>query len=142
MCDTEQFEDEGAGLNAAPKNASVVLVVDDEPRIRDIAASILEANGIPALKADNGATAVDVFRENAENVGVVLLDVTMPKMDGTEALHRMREIQPGVRVVLSSGQRPQDLHDRHDGVDADGFLKERYEAGALLETIQGFLREA
>jgi CheY-like chemotaxis protein len=88
-----------------------VLVVDNDAVVRRLAKAVLEGNGYPVLLADNGHEAIDMYRRQHERIAVVLLDWLMPGLLGAEALEELRQINPGVRVVLTSGSllEPADL---------------------------------
>jgi two-component system cell cycle sensor histidine kinase/response regulator CckA len=80
-----------------------VLVVDDERVVRRALQRILERDGHLVTLAECGEQAIDVYRKAGADVDVVILDVMMPDVDGREVLRVMREVDPGVRVILSSG---------------------------------------
>ncbi len=85
------------------RGSGLILVVDDEPTVRDLARAVLERYGYSVLTAENGQTAVDTFRLHADTITAVLLDLTMPVMGGGEAFHLMNEIRPGIPNIISSG---------------------------------------
>ena len=93
---------------APPKSAirrghETVLVVDDEPMILDVTREMLEGLGYRALVAQGGADALEVYRADHGRIDLVILDMIMPGMGGGELLDRMKAVNPGVRVILSSG---------------------------------------
>jgi PAS domain S-box-containing protein len=90
-------------LPAAFSPAHMVLVVDDEEPVREITMALLRRLGFQTLGAIDGADAVDVFRTHADGISCVLMDLTMPRMDGLTAGRELREIRPDIPVVLCSG---------------------------------------
>jgi nitrogen-specific signal transduction histidine kinase/CheY-like chemotaxis protein len=86
-----------------------ILVVDDELTVREVAGSILRSFGYEVLTAGDGREGVALFAEDPDRVSAVLMDATMPTMDGAEACQRIREIRPGVPIVLSSGFTEQEM---------------------------------
>ena len=80
-----------------------VLLVDDEAMVRQVAASMLKFIGFDVLEAADGHEAVEVFRAHQEDILLVLLDMTMPRMSGEEAFDEIRKIKPDALVMLSSG---------------------------------------
>jgi len=80
-----------------------VLVVDDEPAVRNMAQGMLRRLGFEALLASNGANAVEIFRQRPREIRCVLCDLTMPGMNGWETLSALREIRADIPVVLCSG---------------------------------------
>jgi two-component system cell cycle sensor histidine kinase/response regulator CckA len=113
-----------------------VLVVDDEPAVRQLARVALERAGFSVSVAENGAEALDVFFENPEDYGVILLDLTMPVMDGDETFRALRRLRPGVRVLLSSGFNEQEATARFAGRGLAGFLQKPYRARQLVAKVR------
>jgi PAS domain S-box-containing protein len=122
----------------ARKVAGTVLIVDDEEPIRRFARRALERVGYRVLDASNGAKAMGLFRANLGEIGAVVLDLTMPVMDGSQVLRQLRAIDPGVRVVLSSGFSEHDLAVRGEAGD-EVFLQKPYMLGELLETVRAVM---
>ena len=88
---------------APPRPRSRVLIVDDEPVVRRALQRILERDGHRVTLAERGQEAIDLYAARWRDLDVVVLDITMPDIDGREVLRRMREVNPDVRAVLSSG---------------------------------------
>ena len=89
--------------NEALKGTETVLLVDDEDRIVDIGKKILKIMGYKVLVARNGKEAIELYKKNQAGIDIVVLDMIMPEMGGGEAYDRLKEINPHVRVLLSSG---------------------------------------
>lgn len=85
------------------KQTGTILFVDDEAYIRKICMSILEKIGYRVLSAKNGQEAIELYRNNKDEIDIVLLDMIMPNMSGGEAYDHLKEINPEVKVLLSSG---------------------------------------
>jgi CheY-like chemotaxis protein len=81
----------------------LILVADDEAGVRHLAQVALEGWGFRVLCAVNGREAVELYRVHGSEIAIVLLDVTMPVMDGIEALSLLRLQNPRIRIILSSG---------------------------------------
>lgn len=120
-------------------DGGTVLVVDDEDAVRTVARIILEENGYNVLTAEDGREGVDLFRQHADEVQVVLLDLTMPHMGGREAMAAMREIRPGVRVLLSSGYDDQEAASELAGNRVTAFIHKPYRAEQLLASVREIL---
>jgi len=119
--------------------SGTLLVVDDEPLVRNVARVLLESAGFEVVEAANGVEAVALYRARAAEIRAVLLDVTMPGLGGVEALKMIREFDPGARVILSSGYDERDTisHlDRDQGVE---FLQKPYRARTLLTKVRTVL---
>lgn len=80
-----------------------ILLVDDEEIIIDVGLSMLKSFGYKVLTAANGQEAVDIYRENMESIDLVILDMIMPNLGGAETFDILREINPDIKVILSSG---------------------------------------
>ncbi len=117
-----------------------MLIVDDEESIREIAVNGLEAAGFQVLSAADGREAVELFGREPDEIRCVLLDLTMPEMDGREAFEKLCRIRPTVRVILCSGYTEHDVVPRFRGRGPTGFLKKPYGAQELLAKLREALR--
>jgi two-component system, NtrC family, sensor kinase len=120
---------------------STVLVVDDEAPVREVAAAALRRQGYTVLVAGNGAEAISIVQSNAGPLDGVLLDLTMPDMDGVSTLNALRASRPGLRAVLMSGYDQFEALRRFDGLGLTGFLQKPFSVESLREKI-GLLRAA
>ncbi|MFW5799090.1 MAG: PAS domain S-box protein, partial [Planctomycetota bacterium] len=127
-------------LVPAPRTATV-LVVDDEELFRNFAADVLSSMGYTVKTRKNGAAAVKYFRKHHDEIDLVILDMIMPEMDGTETYDQLRRIDPGVRVLLASGYSlngtAQTLLDR--GVR--GFLQKPFQQAELTQAVASTLKD-
>lgn len=121
------------------RGSGLVIVADDEQSVRAVTARALRAMGFEVLEAEDGAAAVQLFREHQERVALVLLDMTMPRMNGAEAFRAIREADPGARVVMMSGYSEQDATDRLATEGLAGFLQKPYELATLQATVRRVL---
>ncbi len=137
----EQEAEAGAlSLQAEAADGSLgkfVLLVDDEQAVRNLCKSMLESLGYEVLAAADGQEAVAVFRKHAEDIGCVLLDVSMPRMDGRRALAALKGIQPGVKAVLMSGYGETEATASLHGSKAEGFLQKPFG----IEDLKSVLRQ-
>lgn len=85
-----------------------VLLVDDEPVIRQVVQRMLARGGFEVMVAENGKKALNIYKQNMEMIDLVLLDLIMPVMGGRETFRRLREIDPKIRILFTSGYGPQD----------------------------------
>lgn len=95
--------------------SGTVLLADDEPELLLVGSAILAPTGLRVLTATDGQEAVERFRQNAGEIGLVFLDAEMPRLNGCDALGLIREIDPDVRVVMISGHTEFDLAHRWIG---------------------------
>jgi PAS domain S-box-containing protein len=119
--------------------AELILVVDDEAAIRQIATRTLESHGYRVLQASNGAEAVALFVGHQEKVAAVLTDMAMPVMDGAALIVALRTVDPLVRVIASSGHADRDAVETR--ATADRFLTKPYSAETLISAVAAVLDE-
>ena len=134
---------EAAGANADASGGWVgkgtVLVVDDEETVRSVAARLLESFGFKTILAQDGRDALDKFKLHQENIRMVLMDLTMPHMDGEQAFRELRKMSPEVRVLLMSGFNEQDAINRFTGKGLAGFIQKPFKRQELMEKLKGIL---
>ena len=123
------------------RGSGTVLIVDDEEAIRTVGKQMLERMGFSILTAPDGREALNVFREHADEIVCVLLDLTMPRMDGEEAFREMRRLRPNVSVILCSGYNQQDVTRRFAGKGPAGFIRKPYDMVSLREKLMEILRD-
>ena len=113
-----------------------VLLVDDEETVRTVAGEMLEAMGFTVQTANDGVEAVEIFGERSDEIDLVLLDMSMPRMNGAEAFDQIKLIRPDARVILSSGFGAQEALRRFEGKGLSGFIKKPYTYNALVEIVK------
>jgi PAS domain S-box-containing protein len=119
----------------SPARAATVLIVDDEEAVREMIGEILEGEGFEVLRAEDGSRGVALFRERRDRVDVVLLDLSMPGLSGEETFRRLREVDPGVRVILSSGYDHDEASGRFGAARPAGFIQKPYRPEQLVAEI-------
>jgi PAS domain S-box-containing protein len=121
--------------------SGTVLVVEDEPVVSAVAQSILKRSGCSVLTAPDGAQALDVVREHIGQLGLILLDMTMPGMPTDEIVHGIRALDPSVPILLNSGYTSSDAVGRMlDEGAVQGFLAKPYEAERLVTIVTQLMR--
>ena len=118
-----------------PMADALVLVVDDEETVRSIACQVLERSGCRTLSAGDGQQGVELFRQRPDDIDLVVLDLTMPIMDGEEAFRIIRSIRTSVPIILTSGYNRQDTTTRFAGRTIAGFLQKPWTATELIEVV-------
>ena len=126
-----------AAVSSAPATTGqAILVVEDEPDILAFATHVLRGQGYDVVSATDGLQAVAAFQAAPDRFALVFLDLSMPRMDGRDALHRLRAVRPGIRVVLTSGYSTPDATSAFAPGELSGFLHKPYDADALLARIR------
>ncbi len=129
----ESFNAVGAGEH--------ILVVDDEPQLREIAKELLSTAGYQVSEAANGQEAIELYkklRENGNGIDLVMLDMSMPVMDGKSCMKCLRGIDPCVRILITTGHT--------DGTDmlkatADGILFKPFSLNSLLQEVKKIMEQ-
>jgi DNA-binding response OmpR family regulator len=126
-------------MEAFDSRDMTVLIVDDEPRIRDFVRMNLELERYSVLEASNGPEALEQLRENLPDL--IVIDIMMPEMDGFETLHHIREVSNVPVIMLTARQSEQDkIH----GLDlgADDYIAKPFSPRELLSRIRALLRRS
>jgi PAS domain S-box-containing protein len=135
----EGLEDRRAAISSSPRD--LVLVVDDEESVREVINSVLEGAGFDTLVAGDGGTAVQLFRDNGAEIGLVLLDLSMPGLSGERTFEELRRLDPTVRVLLSSGYSEAEATRRFVGRGLAGFIQKPYRPEQLVDAVRRALRD-
>jgi PAS domain S-box-containing protein len=117
--------------------SGTVLLVDDEKSLRVLGEKMLETLGFNVLMASDGLEAVEIYRQRQKDIDLVLLDLTMPRMDGARAFSKLCKLNPAIRVVLTSGYSEEDVSSRFEGKDLAGVLQKPYTLNKLRELLAG-----
>jgi DNA-binding NtrC family response regulator len=140
---TEQRAPESRRAVVTPLKAEMkgtILIVDDEPVVRSLAARVIKRLGLEVVQAANGAAGVYAFQVDPDRISAVLLDLTMPDMSGDEVFQRLSKIRPGVKVILSSGYDRREATRNLGSLEPAGFLPKPYTAQALRDIIGAVLQ--
>ncbi len=118
------------------KGSDTILLVDDEEPIRTLGRTMLERMGFSVFSAANGIEAVEIFRKYKNQIACIILDLTMPHMDGDETFRKMRFIRPDIPIIMSSGYNEQDVVNRFLGKGMSGFIQKPYHLSTLAEALK------
>jgi signal transduction histidine kinase/CheY-like chemotaxis protein len=121
--------------------SGVGLIVDDEASVRGVATRMLSACGLSTLTAASGEEAVAVLEANPGSISIVLLDLTMPEMNGEETYRRMRAIDRSVPVLLMSGYTEQEASTQFGGQGTSGFIQKPFRLDELKEAVRRVLSD-
>jgi two-component system cell cycle sensor histidine kinase/response regulator CckA len=121
------------------KGTGTILLIDDEKMILDVGLELLEELGYTVLSAMSGQEAIDVFQKDQDNIDLVIMDMIMPGMGGGETFDRLKEINPEVKVLLSSGYSINGQATKIIRRGCDGFIQKPFNMNQLAEKIQKIL---
>ncbi len=135
-----QASDSLADKSIEPENGwqgtGTFLIADDEESVRTVGKHMLQKLGYEVITADDGQIAVQLFEAHADKIICVLLDLTMPHKDGAQVFREIRQINPDIKVILSSGYNEQDATQQFVGKGLAGFIQKPYVSGDLVKKIK------
>ena len=119
--------------------SSLVLVVDDHDLVRNLVVNILQSDGIETLAAANGKEALEHFDAQRERIGCVLLDLSMPGMNGPQVLKEIRARDPSRPVLMMSAHDESTAAILLPEVKPDGYLRKPFRPDELIATVRDIL---
>ena len=124
---------------AIQRGTETVLLVEDEPLVRDIAKSALSDQGYQVLEAEHGEEALVVAREHGAEIQLVLTDVVMPKMGGRELVEQLRKVRPAIRVLYMSGYTAASIDEQDVVEPGTSFLRKPFALAEMLGKVREVL---
>jgi len=118
------------------KGSENILFVDDEEMVIDVGRAMLEKLGYHVVVSYNGKQAIEVIRQNAEKIDIVLLDLIMPEMDGGQTFDAIREINPTIPVILSSGYAINGQATEIMSRGCNGFIQKPFNISELSKKVR------
>ena len=119
-----------------------VLIIEDDAPIRKITTRMLSSFGFDVLQAKDGISGIEIFQEHAENIVLILLDLTMPRMSGHEVRARIKAIRPNAQVVLMSGQFEPEVTNLVSHGEIAGFVQKPFKREDLQSVLENALKLA
>jgi PAS domain S-box-containing protein len=126
-------------MEAPLGRGELVLVIDDEIAIREVAKGTLESFGYRVMTASDGNEALALYAKHKGEIAVVLTDMMMPLMDGPATIRALKKIDPKIKIIASSGLGANDKKAEVDGGGIKVFLPKPYAADKLLKAIAEIL---
>ena len=128
-------------IESASGKGGTVLIAEDEAELRDVLCTVMADQGYEVLAATDGIEAVEGFLANSEHVGLVIMDVLMPRMGGVAAAHRIREMHPEVPIIFITAHDRETMRDaRIDALDHSAIINKPFAIDDLLGIISVFRR--
>jgi PAS domain S-box-containing protein len=118
------------------RGSGLILLVDDEPTVIRAGARMLKRMGFDVITAEDGAAAVEIVKHRAEDISLVILDQTMPRMSGSQAFREISKIATRLRVIISSGYSEMEIASDLIPGGLSGFLPKPYDLGQLRSKLQ------
>lgn len=123
-------------VTAVVGGTETILVMDDEDEVLSMLESILEGSGYKVLTSLSGKSGLEIYKEKSDSIDLVVLDIMMPKMGGDEVFMKLLEIDPSVKVLLSSGYSNREQHKDIIALGAKGFVGKPFVADKILREIR------
>ncbi|MBN1866267.1 PAS domain S-box protein [Candidatus Sumerlaeota bacterium] len=137
--EVDKVSDAAVVATRPPAHSGKILVADDEEAILHLCEAFLRQLGYQALSAADGQEALALFERHSDEIEGVLLDLTMPRMDGLTAFREMRRLRPDIKVILCSGYSEKEATRRFTSEGLTGFLQKPYLMRELREMIERVL---
>jgi two-component system cell cycle sensor histidine kinase/response regulator CckA len=121
------------------KGKETVLLIDDDDMVVDVGELILKESGYDVVSTKSGKEAIEIYKENHSRIDIVILDMILPDMGGRAIYDRLKEVNPGIKVLLASG------YDKdYQGSDimecgCDGFIQKPFNMDLLTKKIREVL---
>lgn len=128
-------------FKSLPGGDETILIVDDHETIWDFLIEALQRLGYSVLLAENGLDAVEIYRENPNEVDLVLLDMVMPKLGGHQTFYKIKELDPEAKILLSSGYVSEDEVNDLLEQGAKGFLPKPHRISKMAQEVRRILDE-
>jgi two-component system, cell cycle sensor histidine kinase and response regulator CckA len=137
---TEKEESHETEFTSQPRgNGEIILVVDDEPAIRDIAGRILSSHGYRTLTACDGNEAVALFEQNRDKIKAIISDFMMPQMDGPTTIRTLRNVNPNIKTIMITGLGEDARVAEAKAAGSDLVLSKPFTAEQLLVSLKQLL---
>ncbi len=121
------------------QGSGTILIVDDEEMVLDVGVRVLKKLGYTVQESNNGRNAVALYKKLQDKINLVVLDIVMPDMGGGEVYDRLKEINPEVKVLLSSGYSIDDQAREIMGRGCDGFIQKPFSMKAMSDKLSEIL---
>ncbi|MDK2973103.1 MAG: hypothetical protein PWP23_2858 [Candidatus Sumerlaeota bacterium] len=118
------------------RGTGTILVVDDEVSVRTVTKLYLEKVGFKVLAAEDGVPGVETYRAHRDEIVLVVLDLTMPRMSGEECFRELRRIDKDIPVLLSSGYSESEVLQHFSGKGLSGFIQKPFKRHELVEKVR------
>lgn len=125
--------------NKLPGGSETILIVDDQETVWDFLIEALQSLGYSVILAENGLDAVEIYRDNPNQIDLVLLDMIMPKQGGHNTFYQLRALDPNAKIILSSGYVSASAVNDLMANGAASFLPKPHRIKTLAEEIRRVL---
>ena len=121
---------------AIPRGSETILVVEDEAGVRELACTFLKAGGYSVLEAKDGVHALELFSAHSAAIHLVLADMVMPRMTGTDLAFQLKSLRPGIRILFMTGYADYSENNDESSKTQNSVLQKPFSSSSLLEKIR------
>jgi PAS domain S-box-containing protein len=122
------------------EDRTTLLLIDDDPVVRELWSGFLLEQGYRVFTADDGDRGIEILRKRQDGIALVIVDLVMPGMGGQETIRRLREIRPDIKVLASSGYSANGQARDMLQMDIDGFIQKPSQPSELIESVSKALK--
>jgi PAS domain S-box-containing protein len=133
--ETEEAQQKAA--SAPWRGSGTILLAEDEEHIREIAIILLQELGFTVLDAENGKEALELYQQNAADITLVITDMGMPVMNGYELFYKLKQLDPHLPIIVSSGFGEGDIGSKITREEIAGLINKPYKFEHLREVLRG-----
>lgn len=126
---------------ATVQGSETILLVEDNAQVRELARLVLISSGYRIVEAQDGVEALDIFKDEQNEIALVIMDVVMPRMGGREVMTRLRQIRPDIRILFTSGYSKSGIYTRFIFEEGLDFIEKPYDAETLRRRVRTTLDE-
>lgn len=137
--EVKERQDRDKPFEASEGKGETVLLVDDESIIRELGRDVLEQLGYNVFVAEDGLAALNLYEKHRDKIDLVILDLIMPNLGGKEAFERLRQINPKVKVIISTGYAKDEVLEPLLDKKVDGFIKKPYKIQNMAQVVRSVI---
>lgn len=137
--EVKERQDRDKPFEASKGKGETILLVDDESIIRELGRDVLEQLGYNVFVAEDGLAALHLYEKHRDKIDLVILDLIMPNLGGKEAFERLRQINPKVKVIISTGYAKDEILEPLLDNRADGFIKKPYKIQNMAQVVKSVI---
>ncbi|MDQ7838730.1 MAG: response regulator [Thermodesulfobacteriota bacterium] len=134
--EAEKIEEQEKAPDVPKGKGETILLVDDESIIRELGKDALEQLGYNVFVAEDGLAAIDLYEKHRDKIDLVILDLIMPNLGGKETFERLRQINPDIKVVISTGYAKDGVLEPLLDKKANGFIKKPYKIQNMARVVR------
>ena len=128
-----------AGVQETRSPNAAVLLVEDEEELRRATSKLLRRSGFVVIEAADGAAAAEVFRTRQGEIGVVMMDLGLPVLSGSDLFAALKQLRPGLRIVVATGSSRTTVIDTLRGEQPWAVVQKPYQIGNLVDVLRASL---